>query len=251
MRLRAIVAMVSVSALAACGGGSSGGGGGSVSPGGTVFANTSSAFYMPVHPGNTWTFTSGGKMVDAAPGTLVCSCTLNGTRYERIDLFDPTGAYGSSFLFTKYADALNGSVLTTALVGTSTDRGATITPFSSGRMPVMNDAPVSGYVYQLNGGTSTITSAGQVQTLSDGRSIRNVANDTVSAPGVQSISFGFAQGVGVTMVGVGMQTTPLASFSIDAVNSTSEARDTESARPSVLTKPADASSLAPLLAKLL
>jgi hypothetical protein len=250
MRLRTIFAMVSVSAFAACGGGSSGGGGG-VPPGGTVFANTSSVFYMPVRPGNSWTFTSGGKMVDAAPGTIVCNCTLNGTRYERIDLFDPTGAYGSSLLFTKYADASNGGVLTTALVGTSTDRGITIAPFLSGRMPVMNDAPVSGFVYQLNGGTSTITSAGQVMGLPDGRSIRNVANNTVSAPATLSVSIGFAQGVGVTSVGVGTQTTPLASFAIDAVNSTSTARNPQSVQPSVLTKPADLSSLAPLLSKLL
>jgi hypothetical protein len=160
---------------------------------------------------------------------------------------DPNGVYGSSFLFTKYADAANDGVLTTALVGTSTDHGVTISPFSA-RMPVMNDAPVQGFTYQLNGGTSRITSAGQVQGLPDGRSIRNVANDSV-ASSTTTIGFGFAQGVGVTSISVGTQSTALASFTVDATNSTSVGRLPESQHV-VLTKPVDPSSIVPLLSTL-
>jgi len=247
MRLRTLFAAASLSALAACGGG--GGGSSTPPPPPPTYANTSSPFYMPVHAGNTWTFTTGSKMADAGPGTIVCSCTLNGTPYERVDLFDPTGAYGSSFLFTKYNDAGNGGVLTTALVGTSTDRGNTISPFSA-RMPVMNDAPVQGYTYNLNGGTSTITAAGQVQTLANGQQIRSVADDTVSAPPVQNVSFGFAQGVGVTMVGVGSSTTQISSFSIDAANSTAVVRAPQTVQHPVVTQPVEPSSIVPLLSKL-
>jgi hypothetical protein len=53
------------------------------------------------------------------------------------------------------------------------------------------------------------------------------------------------------MIGVGTKRTPLASFSIDAVNSTSVTRAAQSPQHSALTKPVDAASLVPLLSKLL
>ena len=235
--------------LAACGGG---GGGGTPVPPPQVFANTSLAFYLPLATGNTWTFASGGKIVDAGPSTFVCACSYNGQRVDRLDLIDPTGAYSSSFLFSKFFDTSNGGILTTVLVGTSPDHGTTRSLFGTAAntgIPVMNDAPVQGKSYTNSGITATITSAGQTQGLPDGRFVNNVATGTLTQSGAQPIVFGFAQGVGFTSVAVGSQSTNLASFTVDLTNSKSVARDSQSARGSA-TKNASPSSLATALTPL-
>ncbi len=236
--------------LAACGGG--GGGGGTPLPPPQVFANTSLPLYLPLATGNTWTFQSGGKIVDAGPSTFACACSFNGQRVDRLDLIDPTGAYSSSFLFSKYFDTSNGGILTTVLVGTSPDHGTTRsffgTPANTG-IPVMNDAPVQGKSYTNSGITATITSVGQTQALPDGRFVNNVATGTLSQSGAQNIVFGFAQGVGFTSVAVGSQSTNLASFSIDVTNSKSVARELQSDRSSA-TKTASPSSIATALTSL-
>ena len=232
--------------------GGGGGGGGAALPPPPVFANTSLPLYLPLATGNTWTFASGGKIVDAGPSTFACACSFNGQRVDRLDLTDPTGIYSSSFLFSKYFDSSNGGILTTVLVGTSPDHGTTRSFFGTAAntgIPVMNDAPVQGRSYTNSGITATITSAGQTQPLPDGRFINNVATSTLSQSGAQNIVFGFAQGVGFTSIAVGSQSTNLASFVVDMTNSKSVTRELQSDR-STATKTASPASLATALAQL-
>ncbi len=247
----AFIAAASSLLLAACGGG--GGGNTPVPPPPQVFANTSLSFYLPLATGNTWTFATGGKIVDSVSHTISCACLYNGRRSDSLDLIDPSGTYGSSFIFTKFFDGTNNGVLTTVLLGTSTDHGATVSYFGSGAnigIPVMNDAPVQGKSYTNSGITATITSVGQTQALPDGRFVRNVATGKLTQSGAQDITFGFAQGVGFTSVAVGTQTTNLASFSVDVTNSASVARGPQSERRSVATKTASPSNLATALSPL-
>ncbi len=241
--------------FAACGGGS-GGGGGTVTPPVQVFANTAVPFYLPLATGNTWNFSTGSKVVDGGSRTLNCTCTFNGRRIDHLDLIDPTGVYGSSFIVSKYFDNANGGVLTSVLLGTSTDHGATVSLFGDAThtgIPVMNDAPVQGQTYTNSAAslTSTISPVGQTQALPDGRFVRSVATDTLTSPGAQNIIFGFAQGVGFTSVGVGSQNSNIASFTVDTVNSASAARSAQSAQSFASPKFVDTSSIAPLISKLL
>ena len=212
-------------------------------------------FYLPLVPGNTWTFATGSKIIDGGTRTLSCTCTFNGRRIDHLDLIDPSGVYGSSFIFSKFFDNTNGGVLTSVLVGTSTDHGATISLFGDATntgIPVLNDAPVQGKTYtnSVASITSTISPVGQTQPLPDGRFIRNVATDTLTSPGAQNIVFSLAQGVGFTAVGVGSQTTNVSSFTIDTVNSASAARSAESAQSIAAPKYVDGSSIAPMLSTL-
>ena len=245
------IAVASSFLLAACGGG--GGGGSTPVQPQQVFANTSLAFYLPLATGNTWTFATGGKIVDSGSHTISCACLYNGRRSDSLDLIDPTGTYGSSFIFTKFFDGANNGVLTTVLLGTSNDHGATVSYFGTATnigIPVMNDSPIQGQSYTNSGVTATITSVGQTQALPDGRFVRNVATGVLTQSGAQNFTFGFAQGVGFTSVAVGTQTTNLSSFSVDVTNSASVARGTQSERRSVATKTASPSSLATALSPL-
>ena len=218
-----------------------------------VYANTALPFYLPLATGNTWIFASGGKIVDGSKRTISCTCVYNGVRSDSLDLIDPSGAYGSSFIFTKFYDQANNGALTIVLLGTSTDHGATVSYFGSGSnigIPVMNDAPTQGKSYTNAGITATITSVDQTQGLRDGRVIRSVATGALTQSGSSTIVFGFAQGVGFTSVAVGSQTTNLMSFTVDLVNSKSVARDAQSAQRSIATKSASPASLAAALSPL-
>ncbi len=216
-------------AISACGGGGGGGGGSVIPPPTVVFANTSSPLYLPLTPGNSWTFSSGSKFVDVAKAVASCPspCIFNGHRYDRIDLLDPSGAYSSSFLFTKFFDTSNNNVLTSVLLGTSPDHGQTISFLGSNTnpgIPIMNDSPTQGKTYSANGITSQITAVGQTQPLPDGRTIQNIGIDLLTQSGAQNITFGLAQGVGLTSIAVGTQNATLTTFTIDVANSASEAR---------------------------
>jgi len=249
-----MAAVVCSLVFAACGGGGGGGGGGTVTPP-QVFANTALPFYLPLATGNTWNFATGSKIVDGGSRTLSCTCTFNGRRVDHLDLIDPSGVYGSSFIFSKFVDNSNGGVLTSVLVGTSTDHGATVSIFGNATntgVSVMNDAPVQGQVYTNSAAaiTTTISPVGQTQSLPDGRFIRNVATATLTSPGAQNIVFGLAQGVGFTSVGVGSQSSNVTSFTVDTVSSASAARSAQSAQSVAAAKFVDPASMAPLLSKL-
>lgn len=221
--MRFLFAIPALLFVAACGGG----GGGSSTPPVPPVANTSLTNYLPLATGNTWTFASGGRIVDVGSSSLQCSCAYNGGRIEGHDLTSQSGAYGGTFLYAKAAGVEGSGAPITYLVGISQDHGQTIqlagsTSTNKGVIPglgVMDDNPsVSETFMDTVGDTSTIGSVNQSVTYG-GATYDNDATDTISGSGFSSIVFGFARGVGYTNVSYQGQSTTLASFSVNKQSS--------------------------------
>jgi len=144
--MKRIVFIFAVSlALAGCGGG--GGGGTPTIPAPTQpkIANTSLPYYLPLSSGNTWTFATGGKMVDLGALQVSCTCPANGSSAERIGLYSPgSSTVSSSFFFSK--NTPSGGTQLTNLIGVENDSGVSnVTLVSSTQfpygIPVMDDSP--------------------------------------------------------------------------------------------------------------
>mgnify|MGYP001496571385 CR=1 FL=1 len=228
--IKQIFSALALAALAACGGGGSSGGSGPVAPVVTPtltpvpIGNTSLAFYLPLAAGNSWTFATGGKLVDAGSGPLVCTCPGNGYKMEQVQAYAPSSAtVSASFFFTKNTPT-GGSQLTN-IVGVENDANTNnITIMSSTQfpygIPLMDDAPLVGEKWTDGAGdTSTITSVGGTTMLPSGTQIINIANDQITGPTFSALSFSLAKGVGFTQIGVGSNATNMVSFSVGASSS--------------------------------
>lgn len=217
--------------FAACGGG---GGGGSTTPPTTPpapqppIANTSLAFYLPLANGNTWTFTTGAKMVDMGGGPLSCSCPDNGAIMERIGLF-PTGSQtaSGSFFFTK--NTPSGGTQLTNVIGVENDANTdNITIASSSAfpygVPVMDDNPRVNESWNDGAGdASTIISVGGTLLLPNNTKIVDIATDQVTG-NFSPITWSFAKGVGFTSIGVGNQSASISSFFVNTTTSYARTR---------------------------
>ena len=228
--LQVLMVSTSISLLSACGGG----GGSSPSPNLPPAptppppANTSLPYFLPLSPGNTWTFSSGGKIVDTGTGTLACNCAYSGGKIESHDLLTPSGTYGGTFYYAKKSGLQGSGSLITYLVGISTDHGQTIqlagsaTTNSGGVIPglgIMDDSPSASETFTDQvGDTSTITTVNQTVTYNGSTYTQN-ATDSISGAGFSSIVFVFARGVGYTSFSYQGQTTTLRSFSVNQQNS--------------------------------
>src|SRR5271165_3087731 len=68
----------------------------------TKTANTNVAGYLPFGSGDSWTFTNGSKITDMGALTIAgCTCSLDGTVTERMDLASSTGTYTGSLIYAK------------------------------------------------------------------------------------------------------------------------------------------------------
>lgn len=228
---RALSGFVFIVMLSACGGGGGGSyGGGSVPP--IQIANTALPFYLPLAAGNTWTFATGGRMVDAGSGTLSCTCPGAGYRTERIQLYPPgSSTVSSSFFFTK--NTPSGATQLTNVVGVENGSGTgnitivSIPQYPYG-IPVMDDSPRQGESWNDGAGdSSTITSVGGTLMLSNSSKIIDVASDTISGSNLSTVTWSFAKGVGFTQIGVGTQSTNLTSFFVNTTTSYAVARQGE------------------------
>ena len=212
-------------AEAACGGGGSGGGygGGGLPPAPPTisYANTSLPFYLPLATGNTWLFASGGSINDSGSATLSCACAYNGGAIESLDLFTPTSTYSGTLYFAKGTPFGQSD---TFLVGVSQDHGTTITLVGSSTqgtqvvpgIGVMDDAPQVNELWSEGGGTSVIQSVGGTQPYGS-EQIKNIAVDAITGISngvIQTLTWGFAQGVGFTSIDLNGQSTTLTSFSV-------------------------------------
>ncbi|HEV2738039.1 MAG TPA: hypothetical protein VGU66_05620 [Candidatus Elarobacter sp.] len=229
-------AVLAVVALAACGGGG-GGGGSSVTPPQQTIANTSSPFYLPSKAGNRWVFSTNGSITDAGRYTTNCGgCVIQGQPTEGMDIFDTTGVYSTTFFFAKTGSGLTGGTIDT-LIGTSTNHGTNVNLVSDGAghygIPVNDSAAFAGENWSNGGGTSTITAVNGTQAYGASGIIQSINTDHLTGPGLD-VQFGFARGVGFTSLTASGQTATLTSFSIDAANSLSVGRSTDS-RTSVAT----------------
>lgn len=212
--------ILGVFALAACGGG--GGGGNSLpsAPRTPPTANTALPYYLPLANGNTWTFASGGKMVDMGSTTLTCTCPDNGGAMERIALYAPSSsAIGGSIFVTK--NTPQGGTQLTNMVAVENDGNtnnltiASTAAFTYG-IPFMDDSPKQNESWTDGlGTTSTITSTGGTLTMGTSQIIDVATNQIASA----GISWSFAKGVGFAMISSGGQSTGLASFAVNGATS--------------------------------
>lgn len=227
------LALLTVFGLAACGGGGGGGNSGSTPPQPiTRIANTSLPYYLPMSAGNSWTFATGGKMVDIGSITLQCSCPENGAAIERIGLYPPNStAPSGSFFFVK--NTPNGGTQLTNLIGVENDAGtsnitlASSTQFPYG-VPIMDDSPHQNESWNDGAGDlSTITSIGGTMMLANGSEVINVATDQITGS-FSPITWSFAKGVGFTQIAVGTQSTSMTSFSVNTATSNSAARNAQS-----------------------
>jgi hypothetical protein len=210
--------------LTACGGGGS-------TPAPT-YANTSLSYYVPLASGNRWTFSNGSSMVDAGAGVLQCSCTANGITIEGVNLLDSSSTYVGTFFFAK-GQTSNG--YTTALMGSSTDHGTTISVIQSSTstgIGIMSDTPKVGQTWSYTNEVSTITAIEGTQALGS-LTINHVATDSlVEATG--TIGWSFAKGVGITSLSSGGKTVNLADFAVNVQTSQSELRASAAIRPSTI-----------------
>lgn len=225
--------LLGVFVLAACGGG----GGGSTTPPTTPpapqppIANTSLPFYLPLASGNTWTFTTGAKLVDLGSAPVSCSCPDNGATMERIALFAPASQTASgSFFFTK--NTPSGGTQLTNVIGVENDANTDNITIASNAMfpygvPVMDDNP------QLNeswndgaGDASTIIAVGGTLMLPNNTKIVDIATDELTG-NFNPITWSFAKGVGFTSISAGNQSASISSFFVNT--STSYARSRHSA----------------------
>jgi hypothetical protein len=229
-RKRLYFAALAVAALSACGGGS-----GSSTPAGPNVANTANSSYLPLAAGNTWTFNSGGKIVDSGRLILACNCPQNGKSFESHDFYNPSGQYAGSFVLGKglwpLAGPLQGHKIT-YLVGTSSNYGATITlGFESfdGTIPgnpMIDDTPTTGEYFTATAGasstTTTITSVGGIQAYGANQVINNIANTLITGTGITTpVALAMARGVGYTSLSSNGATAQLTNFTVDAVQSQS------------------------------
>lgn len=185
-------------------------------------ANTALSFYMPLATGNTWTFQSGGKMVDRGSITLACNnCPGQGTSMDQVELLSPSGTSGGFLFFTKQPS--NGHLLTT-LIGSQPPGQSLIvlsdTLFPKG-FPIMDDTPSLNEQWTDGTASSTITAVGFTMTLLPSLApVINNATDALSdSTAGEIITWSFAQGVGITYLSQSGASTWLSSFSIDTTNS--------------------------------
>ena len=226
MQGRILCAAIGLAFLTACGGG----GGGATPPAPTTppVANTPLSYYMPLAQGNSWTFSSGGRIVDMGSSTVVCSCPASGAKMEQIALYPPgSSTISGSFFFTK--NTPSGGTQLTNYVGVENDAYtnnitiASTTQFPYG-VPIMDDVPsVNEFWSDGLGDVSTITSVGGTLTLANGSQVNNIAVDQITG-GSSPITWGFAKGVGFTSIGAGTQSTSLTSFSVNVTTSASTGR---------------------------
>jgi hypothetical protein len=229
MTKQTLLALAATVALAACGGGGSGGGGSAPAvPAPPPPANTSLAYYLPLAPGNVWTFDTGGSFRDLGSGTLLCGgCAIQGVTIEAVAIVSPSGTQTGIFYYAKgvYPSGTLAGRNITYLTGISNDGGNTIllTAYSlDGRIPglgAIDDSPTPGEYFSFVSGaynasaTAAINSVGGAQSYQN-TTIANVALTTLSSPAITPINFGFAQGVGFTSLSYQGQTTKLTSFSV-------------------------------------
>ena len=230
MNQRLTTSIILISFLTACGGGGGGGGGGTGGGGGVTppitIANTANVHYLPLANGNSWTFASGGKMVDMGTYTLTCSCPDNNGSMERIALYDPGAVtISGSFFFTKTLPSSQFGELSN-VVGVENDAGtnniilASYAQFPNG-LPVMDDSPSANEFWNDgHGDLSTITSVGGTMILPNQTEVINIATDQITG-NFSPTTWSFAKGVGFTQIGVGAQSTSLTSFFINATTSLS------------------------------
>ena len=214
--------LTGVFALTACGGG----GGNALPPAPKTppTANTALPYYLPLAGGNTWTFASGGKMVDMGSSTLTCTCPDNGGAMERIAIYAPSSSAISGSIFVSKNTPAGGTQLTN-MVAVENDGNtnnltiASTAAFAYG-IPFMDDSPKQSESWSDGlGTTSTITSIGGTATMG-GSQIVDIATNQISA----GITWSFAKGVGFTMISSGGQSTGLASFTVNTATSMTSAR---------------------------
>ncbi|MDQ2818528.1 MAG: hypothetical protein M3T49_10045 [Candidatus Eremiobacteraeota bacterium] len=218
-------------AAAACGGG---GGGSSPGPPPISYANTALPYYLPLAAGNQWKFANGGVIDDTGPSVLSCNgCAYDGGALEDLDVINPSGAYALTFYFAKASPFGTND---TFLVAFSSDHGSTITligPFVSGNVQVVpgigviSDTPQVNQSWSDNGLTSVIQSVGGTQSYGSNQQIKNIAVDTITGVNngqTQTITWGFAQGVGFTSINFNGQSALLTSFSVSTTGSHSAIR---------------------------
>jgi hypothetical protein len=225
------VIVLGVFVLTACGGG----GGGNTAPPTPAptptphpIANTSSPFYLPLSTGNSWTFATGGKIVDTGSMTLSCSCPDNGGTMERLAVYSPgSSSVSDSLFFTK--NTPSGGTQLTNMIGVENDAGtnnitiASTVQFPYG-IPVMDDSPKANETWSDGvGDASTITSVGGTMVLPNGDQVINIAVDQITG-NFNPITWAFAKGVGFTSIGAGAQSTTLTSFYVNAATSYAKAR---------------------------
>jgi len=215
-------AALAIALLAGCsgggGGGSNSGGSGGYTPNGPIVYNTANIHYVPLASGNSWTFATGGRILDAGTYSLTCVCGVNGQTVEDVDLYDPQGTYSGTFILAK----TTGTPQSTTLLGISSNHGTAITLLFTGTsygLPFMDDAPSIGQGATVGGETTTITNVGGTQPYSNGI-INNVATDTITGASLD-MAWSFARGVGFAAISEGGQSTQLVAFSIDPIRSQS------------------------------
>ena len=199
------------------------------------YANTTSAYYLPLEAGNTWSFNSGSKLNDIGQSHLTCtSCGLNNLPVEDINVIGTTGAYAGTFYFDKVTSGQTGGVLA-ELVGVSYNNGVLVTLVTNGLgtygIPVMDDRAFVGESWSYTGEeSSTITAVGQTQVYAGPYVfIKNINMNAYT--GALNVNWGFGQGVGFTSLAMNGSTVTLTSFSINAVNSQSLQRRTLAVDP--------------------
>jgi hypothetical protein len=228
--------------LAACGGGGNASGSTPVIPVG----NTSLSHYLPLSVGNTWLFSSGGRINDSSTGVLSCTCTYNGGQIEGHDIISPTGAYSGTFYYAKQAGAVGSGAPVTFLVGSSTNHGATLvlvgsTATANGTIPgigVIDDNPYVGESFSDPiGDASTITAVGQTANYSTVQYV-NVATDTLSGPSVgpAGVLWSFARGVGYTSLSLAGVNATLTSFTASSTSSARMRRPVSVVEPTTMSR---------------
>ena len=214
-----------VLSLTACSG-SSGGGifGGNTPP--PNIANTTNPYYLPLSPGNSWTFQNGVVINDVATGTFSCQCPGNNAPIEQLDAQDSSGTYIASLYFSRQNNL-------TTLIGIATVQGGSISTTSTTTypdgIPVMDDNPTAGETWGPDeyGDTSTITAVGQTVTLGNGQQAVNVATDSLTVQGIPqaTLTWQFAQGIGfVSLSSNTYGNTTLNTFSVSGTNSFAKLR---------------------------
>jgi len=236
MRFSFFAAMITLAgSLAACGG-SGGGGGSNPNPAitSTPVGNTALPYYLPLASGNSWTFLSGGKIVDLGTEVLTCACPHNGGDMERLAVYPPNSTtISSSFFVTK--NTPSGGTQLTNLLGVENDSGTgNITLASSSLfpygIPIMDDTPSANESWNDGAGNiSAIVSIGGTMSLPTGVEIVNVATNEITG-NFEAITWAFARGVGFTSIAVGTQSTSLSSFNVNTITSSSIAHQSKSGK---------------------
>lgn len=180
--------------------------------------------YLPLAPGNRWTFLNGAAFADVGAQTIACSCPIAGRSVERIDAIGPSGIYLSSLYFGRgpwSPGGLQGRVMT-YLVGSSADRGRTVVltyQSTDGGVlgyPAIDDRPVAGETLTLlnhdgttNEQTVVLSAGGRLATRNG--DVQDVAAARLTARAT-SLVLAFARGVGFASMSYGGGNTALAAF---------------------------------------